>query len=151
MYLRWYCASTLNEIYFVSQPSNQVDDSKSTRILSFMSGKETWSFRSEWEVERSTSRLSTNQRVQRIIWNRWRTNWVRVGKISRDVPHCSFFKRSKKIWTFVKEIEQFEGIILFMSMFNDIVWTKKWFREDKRLRTKNSARTLVIPRTWRRK
>ena len=139
---------SLDVIYFVSQPSYRVDESKSLRPLRFcvMSGKDTWSFRSEWEVEKSTSRLPTNQRVQRIIWNRWRTNWIRV----ENFPGRTSLQLLQKIQEYLnvrkRKPEQFEGIILFMSMFNDIVWTKKGFREGKRLREKISARTLVIHR-----
>ena len=54
------------------------------------------------------------------------------------------------------EPEQFQGRIIFMSMFNDIIWGIKDNMRRNVLLTphlclysqKNSSRTLVIPRTW---
>ena len=53
------------------------------------------------------------------------------------------------------EPEQFQGRIIFMSMFNDIMWGNKdnekgmycWFHTCVSIRKKISTRTLVIPRT----
>ena len=53
--------------------------------------------------------------------------------------------------------EQFEGLILFMSMFNDNDWTQNGkfitlyceFQISERLRRKISARALVILRSWK--
>ena len=56
------------------------------------------------------------------------------------------------------EYEDFEDRIIFMSMFNDIDWTKRGnservfeFRTGQELREEILARTLGILRPWRRK
>ena len=55
------------------------------------------------------------------------------------------------------EPENFEGRIILMSMFNDIEWTKRGNSENCILNSENQgvceeilARTLDIPRPWRR-
>ena len=55
-----------------------------------------------------------------------RTNWIRVEHSPRDFRHCRFFRkiqndlRERNI-----ELEKFTDRIIFMSMFNDIDWTRK--------------------------
>ena len=69
-----------DEIYLSTWQSNQVGESQGTRILRHrsLSWKNIQTYRRKCKMERSTSRLPTVQHIQRIIWNRWRTNWVRV-------------------------------------------------------------------------
>ena len=134
--------------------SCRVDESKSIRPLRFcvMTGKDTWSFRSEWEVEKSASRLPTNQQSTESYLESMED---RFGSSEKNFPGRTSLQLLQKMQEDVnvrkRKPKQFEGIILFMSMFNDIVWTKKGFREGKRLRKKISARTLIIPRSWTRK
>ena len=89
---------------------DQAGESKSTRLLRFssMSGKDVRASRSKCKIERSTSRLPTVQRLQRIIWNRWRTCRVRVEYFPRihtiaDSPQDSretgrLSNKSRKFW-----------------------------------------------------
>ena len=74
------CFLSLDEIDSVSWSSNQVFESKDTCLLRFslVSGKDTLSLRSEWKVEKPDRKIPTIKRVRRVVWNRWRTNWVRV-------------------------------------------------------------------------
>ena len=75
---------------------------------SFLSGKDAGAFRSQWSVERSALISPTVQRVPRINWNWWRTNWVRVEHFPRthdiaDSPgdsaqNCSLSNMYKRIW-----------------------------------------------------
>ena len=94
---------------------------KSTRQLRFrpMHVKDARAFRSEQKMEWSTWRISTVHFLQRIIWNWWTTDWVRVEyftwtylKIQTDLQHQDL------------EPENLEERIIFMSMLNDIDWTK---------------------------
>ena len=140
MYLRWYGVSPL-DVYFASRPSNQVGESKSTRLLRFtLSGKDVWSFRSECDMEKSIWRLPANQRFQRIIWNRWRTNWIRLVK----------FPRTWIIGDSSKDPRRSER----SKNKARTIWRKNprvfGFRECKRPCKKVSARTRVIARSWRR-
>ena len=67
-------------------------------------------------MESSTSRRPTVALLQRIIWNRWRTSRVRVEYF----PGLTTLEILQQI-----NPEQFEDRIMFMSMSNDIGWTKK--------------------------
>ena len=62
----------------------------------------------------------------------------------------------QKFMNKMSEPEQFQGRIIFMSMFNDIIW---WIPDKEKecianstlvslFAKKNSSRTLVIPRIW---
>ena len=62
----------------------------------------------------------------------------------------------QKFMNKMSEPEQFQGRIIFMSMFHDIIWRSKdnetecfcKFHTCVCIRKKISSRTLVIPRTW---
>ena len=66
------------------------------------------------------------------IWKHaFSKNWIKLmehrwnssGKISQDSLHCEFSVRFKKMMAELKcEPEQFQGRIIFISMFNDIRW-----------------------------
>ena len=57
--------------------------SKSACLLRFtVSGKDAWSFRSEWKAEKPDKCNPTRHRVCIIIWNWWRTIWVGVKYIT---------------------------------------------------------------------
>ena len=73
----WMAIYSLDEISFVK--------SESTRLfrLSSLSWKDARTPGGQGDVERSTSKFPGVQRIQRIIWNRWRTNWVRVDYFPR--------------------------------------------------------------------
>ena len=72
------------------ESSNRVDESKNTRLHRFrlMRGEDAKGFRSEPKMAWSTWRISTVQLLQRIGWNWWRTDWVRV----------EYFPRTCFIW-----------------------------------------------------
>ena len=77
------------------------------------------------EGKSKASRLPTGQRIQRIIWNRWRTNWVRVEYVPRIHIIADSPTRSKKNWMLVKHVQECEDRVIFMPMLNDIDWTEK--------------------------
>ena len=51
-----------------------------------------WSWAKRWKGQ--LCRSSDNSSWTRIIWNRWRTNRVRVGMFSQDLQHWKFLGRS---------------------------------------------------------
>ena len=59
-------------------------------------------------------------------------NWVRVAYFPRIHTPIEILRQVQKGLK-PRQInpEQFEGIILFVSMFNDIFWTKEWVTTDK--------------------
>ena len=58
--------------------------------------------------------------------NRRRADGVRVEKISQDSLHCRFLAEIQNMMTEIQcEPDQFPGRIIFMSMYNDIVWEEK--------------------------
>ena len=76
-------------------------------------------------MDRSTPRISTVQFLQRIMWNRWRTDRVRVENFP-GLTSLEIFRRTQKNLQDQRiDSEHFEGRIIFMSMFNDVGWTKK--------------------------
>ena len=100
---------------------------KPTRLHRFrlMHGKDARSFRSKPKMERSTRRISTVQFLPRIVWNRWRTVWLRVEYFPRsyangNLPEDPKRSARSKYWTWTF----FRGRII-MSMFNGIDWTKR--------------------------
>ena len=95
----------------------------STQIQSCVWGA--WSFWSDWKMEKPDPRIPTIQRVRRVVWNRWRTNWVRVKYFLRIHISWDSWRDPERSESSTNP-EQFEGRILFMSMFNDIDWTKNW-------------------------
>ena len=49
------------------------------------------------------------------------------GTFSRDFRHCRFFRKIQNDFRERNiELEKFTDRIIFMSMFNDIDWTRKW-------------------------
>ena len=67
------------------------------------------------------------------------------GIFSQDVPHCRFFRRSKNDLQDRKiEPEEFEDRIIFMTMFNNIEWTKNWNEENGVFQIQKKSRC-----TWR--
>ena len=83
----WLDSFLMDEIYADARSSNQVDASKSTRLLRFRlkHGETARAFRSESKIECSTRRIWTVQFLHRIFWNWWRTDWVRVGLASLEI------------------------------------------------------------------
>ena len=106
--LDWMGTHSVDEICFTTWQSNQVGESKGTRLLRFssLSGKGARPFRSQCEVERSTSRLPTVQRIQRSIRDRWRTNWARVEHFPRTDNIADSPKRFKTNWKLVKHVQK---------------------------------------------
>ena len=58
------------------------------------------------------------------LWTQLTENrWNSSGICSQDSPHCSSSKRDvQKFMNKMGEPEQFQGRIIFMSMFNGIIW-----------------------------
>ena len=91
------------------------------------------------------------------LWTRLTENWWNSsGILSKDSLHCSSSKKSKISWTKWATQEQFQGRMIFMSMFSDIIWgikdnAKECIANSTHVSffcNKISSRTLVIPRTW---
>ena len=88
----------MDEIHVTTRQGNQVWESKSTRLLRFssVSGKDLLAHRSTCKVERSTSRLPTVQRIQRVFviegepiefeWTMFAglTNWELVKQVQTE-------------------------------------------------------------------
>ena len=64
--------------------------------------------------------------------NRWNSSEI----FYQDSLHCSSSKKSKSSWTKMGESEQFQGRIIFMSMFNDIMW---WIKDNEQECIANST------------
>ena len=59
---------------------------------------------------------------QRSESNRWRADGVRVENITR-IHYIGHSRGDSKIYAELQcEVEHFKGRIIFMSMYNDIVW-----------------------------
>ena len=77
------------------------------------------------------------------------------GIFSQEFRHCRFFRKSRMIC----ESEECTDQIIFMSIFNEIDWTKKEtqgicifeFRHSQGIREEILARTLDLSWSWRRK
>ena len=97
----------MGDIHFTKRQSNQVDESKDTRLLSFstLSWKDSRVYGSKCKVERTTSRLPTVQREQGVIWDRWRFNRVGVN-FFMDLQRYRFSKRFTSNWKLVKQIQK---------------------------------------------
>ena len=83
---QWVDSSIMDEMYAYAQSGNRVDWSKRSRLHIFrlMFGQDAGTFRSEHKMECSTPRISTVQLILRIIWNPWRTDWVRSEYFPRS-------------------------------------------------------------------
>ena len=111
---------------------------------------------SAWEEKLSWFKSSSQYRTldtidaepMEFVWN-----------ISQDSPHCSSTTKSKSsCLKLAIKPEQFQGRIIFMSMFNDIIW---WSKDNENcianstlvslFAKKNPAGRLVISQTWIRK
>ena len=97
----WVAFYSLDEIHFATRQSNKVGESKSTRLLRFrsMSGKDSWALRSERIMERSTWRLPTIQRFQKISWDDEgpiEFEW----NMFPELTTLEIFQKIQKIWTF---------------------------------------------------
>ena len=127
----WLDSSLMSEIYTFSRSGEYVDERKSTCLLKlstvcaadeyllrfrFVREENVRSFRSELKVKKSSWRISTVQFLYRITWNWWRTDWVR----GECFPGLTSFLQDRNI-----ELVDIEDPIIFMSMFNNIEWTKK--------------------------
>ena len=92
---------------------------------------------------------------QRSESNWWRANEVRVENIRR-IHYIGHSRRDSKNMTDLQcEPEQFNGRIIFMSMYNDIVWGERGNTEKCIVNSvtvanhaRRLARTLVIFGTW---
>ena len=99
----WLDSSFMEEIYIYARPNDYVDESKSTRLLRFTFVENVRAFRSEPQMEKPTRWISTAQFFKRIIWNWWRTDWVRVKKVLRtyfieDLPEDPKRLERSKRW-----------------------------------------------------
>ena len=150
----WY------EICTHARSSNHVDESTSAPLLRLplMLGEDTRAFRSERKMETSSWRISTVQFLQRIIWNWWRTDLVWVEYFPGHTSLEILQKIPKDLKDQNIEPEKFEDWIIFMSMFNNIAWTKRGNlercvsnSENQELRGEILATKQDIPRPGRRK
>ena len=90
-----------------------------------MLGNNARAFRSEPKMKCFTWRISTVQFLQRIIGNWTENRFSSSGMFSQDLFHWRPSTRSEKDPQDQNhEPEKFEGWVIFMSMFNDIDWTK---------------------------
>ena len=89
--------SPMDEIYTSARSSNQVDESKSFRPLrhGLMLGEDARSFRSKPKMAYSTRIIWTVQFLHRILWNRRRTDWVRV-EYFQDLTSLAIFQMIPK-------------------------------------------------------
>ena len=86
-------------------------------------------YRCKCRMERSTSRFPTVQPLERTIWNKCRTNRVRVecfpGTYNKTYNSGDSLKdASHKLEARRVNPKQFEDRTIFMYLFNDIDWTK---------------------------
>ena len=104
-----------------------------------------------WEESWVGSKVHHN----RELWTQLtESRWNSSGLFSQDLPHCSSSTMSKR--TKMGDPSQFQGRIIFMSMFNDIIWRSEDHEREcfanathvTLFAKKFSSRTLVIPRTW---
>ena len=101
---------------------------KSTRLLRFrpVLGKDARAVRSEPKMECSTRRISTVQFLQKKHLELMENRLSSSGIFSQDLRHWRSSRRSKKTCKIeTLKLIKFEGQIIFMSMFNDIAWTKR--------------------------
>ena len=117
----WMDSSLMDEIHTYARPCDHVDESESTRRLRFrlMLGEMSDHSKANRRWERQ-GRLS-----RRIICSWWRTDWVRV----KNFPGLTSLDILQKIQEDLQdrniESEKFEVRSIFMSMFNDMEWTKE--------------------------
>ena len=137
----WLDSSLMGEIYTYAWSSDHVDESKSTRQLRFrlMLGENVRSFRSESKIGKSSGIISTVQFLQRIIWNWWRIDSVRVEYFPRTHSLEVLQKILKDLQEQNIEPETYTDRSIFMSMFNDIAWTKRrnseqWFSNSEHVK-----------------
>ena len=141
----------------VAWSSNQMGDSEVICLFwfSLVSGEKKSSFRSKRQVDRTDSIYPTIQLLRRIVRNWWRTNWER--NIFQGFKSIEILKRIQKYWR-TRQInpEQFQGRIILMSMFNDIIgqrWKLFWMylqcKRSKWSRKEVPARTFVMSSSWK--
>ena len=129
---------------------------KGSRILRFC----VMSWKDESEPNIKYCLGTTVGMVQRFITipnighNQRRTDGIRVEYFP-GFTTLELVREVQKLMSKMGEPEQFQGRIIFMSMFNDIIWEIKTMRRNVLLiphlclySQKISSRTLVIPRTW---
>ena len=113
-------------------PSNQVGESKGTRLLrfSFVSGKDVCSLRGEWVVEKSTPRLLQVQLLQNYLESM--ENQVRSsGIFFAGLTSLEIFQRSTRIWMIDKQIQNTlkgessscQCSLTLMGQRKEILWT----------------------------
>ena len=80
-----------------------------------------WERQLEWFKDSSQYRTldTINGELMEFEWN-----------ISQDSLHWSLSGKSKKLMSKMGEPEQFQGRIIFMSMFHDIIWEIKTMRRN---------------------
>ena len=96
------------------------------------------------------------------LWTQLTENrWNSSGIFSQDSPHCSSSGKVQEFMTKMCDPSQFKGRIIFLSMFNDLIWRSE---DNERECSANAtlvssfffckkipSRTLVILRAWIRK
>ena len=153
----------MGEIHFTTRQGSQVNESKSARLLRFssVSGEDARAYRSICEVERSTSRRPTVQRIQRVFlgsvenplafeWNIFagRTTLQILQNIQDKLEVWS--NKSTRIWRIGSSSCPCSTILIGQKKKN----SKECLSNSEKvqdLRKKVSAWTLVIPRSRRRR
>ena len=96
----------------------------------------------------------------RNYWESMENQLSSSGTLSQNSHHCRFFKGSRMIFKNITlNLKKFGERIIFMLMFNDMEWTRKKetqrivFQSDEsqEVREEILARTVDVPRPWRRK
>ena len=74
------------------------------------------------KMERSSGRTQIVFVLPRCSWYRWRSNWLRVHQFPRIFIIVNSWKIQEDLETRRIQPEEFTDRIIFMPMFNDIVW-----------------------------
>ena len=88
--------------------------------------KDEWKQRCNYKMRRLSEWIQHVPFLQRICWESMDQQLNSSGIFSQDFRHCRIFK---KIQDDLRErnikLEDFTDLIIFMSMFNDVDWTRK--------------------------
>ena len=118
----WMAIYSLDEIHFAAWQSNQVGESRGTRLVRLSSLSEHSEAKEKWKDQ---LHFPTVQRIQRIIWNRRRTDWVRVEYFPWHTTLQILQEIQVRMAVRQTRPEEFEDRIILLSVFNDIDWTRK--------------------------
>ena len=117
----------MDEIYAYAWSSNQVDETKSTRLLRFrqLLGEDARTFRSEQKMEWSSWRSSTVKFILRFFWIDAKPIEFEWNMFPGLTLLENLQKTPKDLQNQNSEPGHFEERSIFMSMFNDIDGTRR--------------------------